>query len=166
MCEQWAASYTGGFYSKAAAWERKNVSGVGGGGVFISWKSKQRTIVKLEELFCMHVSIILMKSGEGGGGNARSNNRDHRQNLPQSEQVEIRWARRGTQQLLSLSWVCVCALEIQIFPHRKHVIALHVSGVLVLALVVKLPEEVEGQNSVEVDDNGQQPHSQDQLKGY
>lgn len=59
-------------------------------------------------------------------------------------------------------WVCVC---VQIFPHRKHVIALHVPGFLVLALVVKLPEEVEGQNSVEVDDNGQQPHSQDQLKG-
>lgn len=90
----------------------------------------------------------------------------------QSKQVEIRCvaefaAEINMAQLLSLSaGGCVCVLEIQIFPHRKHVIALHVPGVLVLTFVVKLPEEVEGQNSVEVDDNSQQPHSQDQLKGY
>lgn len=57
--------------------------------------------------------------------------------------------------------LCMC-LNVNV-THRKHIIALHVLGVLVITLVVKLPEEVEGQNSVEVDNNCQQAHSQDQL---
>lgn len=56
--------------------------------------------------------------------------------------------------------MCVCDANL---THSKHVIALHVLGVLVITLVVKLPEEVEGQNSVEIDDHCQQAHSQDQL---
>lgn len=47
--------------------------------------------------------------------------------------------------------------------HGEHVVALHVSGVLVVTLVVKLPEEVEGHNSVEIHDNRQQAHSEHQL---
>lgn len=51
----------------------------------------------------------------------------------------------------------------QSWTHSKHVIALHVLGVHVVALVVKPPEEVEGQDSVEIDHDGQQANSQDQL---
>lgn len=47
--------------------------------------------------------------------------------------------------------------------HSKHVIALHVLGVFVVTLVVKLSEEVEGHDSVEIHHNRQQAHSQDQL---
>ena len=47
--------------------------------------------------------------------------------------------------------------------HSKHVIALHVLGVLVVTLVVELPEEVEGHDSVEIHNNRQQAYSQGQL---
>lgn len=47
--------------------------------------------------------------------------------------------------------------------HSEHVVALHVLGVFIVTLVVKLPEEVEGHNSVEIHNNCQQTHSQDQL---
>lgn len=54
-------------------------------------------------------------------------------------------------------------MSIFTFTHSQHVVALHVLGVLVVTLVVKLPEEVEGHDSVEIHDNRQQAHSQDQL---
>lgn len=118
-----------------------------------------------------------MKSGGERGGNADSNNRDHCQNL--SEPLSIQAGRnkvcgrvcRRTQHSpaaysLPLN-VCVCFLWCFIVKrYRKHVIALHVLSVLVFALVVKLPEEVKGQNSVEVHNHSQQPHSQDQLECY
>ena len=162
------------FYSKAAAWERESrvCSEEAGLGVLISWISKQRTIVKLEELFRIHVSIILMKSGEERGGYAHSNG--HCQDPPQPLSIPAGrkkvcgWVCRRNQHgpTTQALCVCVCVCITNFFPYRKHVIALHVSGVFVLALVVKLPEEVEGQNSVEIDDNSQQPHGQDQLKRY
>ena len=49
--------------------------------------------------------------------------------------------------------------------HRHHVVTLHIGLVLILALVVELPEEVEGHHGVEVHDHGQQPHRQHQLGG-
>ena len=59
--------------------------------------------------------------------------------------------------------VCVCVCQYASKTHSKHIIALHILGVLVVTLVVKLPEEVEGHNGVEIHDNRQQAHSQDQL---
>lgn len=47
--------------------------------------------------------------------------------------------------------------------HRQHVVALHVSGALVVALVVKFAEEVEGHHRVEIDHHSQETQSQDQL---
>jgi len=47
--------------------------------------------------------------------------------------------------------------------HSEHVIALHILGVLVIVLIVKFPEEIEGYNGVEIHHNRQQTHSQDQL---
>lgn len=47
--------------------------------------------------------------------------------------------------------------------HRHHVVALHVWLVLVLALVVELPEEVEGHHGVEVHHHSQQAHRHHQL---
>ena len=48
--------------------------------------------------------------------------------------------------------------------YRHHVVTLHVGLVFVLALVVELPEEVEGYHGVEVHDHGQQTHSQNKLE--
>ena len=47
--------------------------------------------------------------------------------------------------------------------HSHHVVTLHVGLVLVLAHVVELPEEVEGDHGVEVDHHGQQAHRHHQL---
>lgn len=47
--------------------------------------------------------------------------------------------------------------------YSKHVVTLHILSVYVITLVVKLPEEVEGDNSVEIHNDCQQTHSQDQL---
>lgn len=46
-----------------------------------------------------------------------------------------------------------------------HVVTLHVWLVFILALIVELPEEVESHHSVEIDDHGQQTHSQHKLEG-
>lgn len=59
--------------------------------------------------------------------------------------------------------ICVHIYVCGHLTHSKHVIALHVLGVLVVTLIVKLPEEVEGHDSVEIHDHRQQAHSQDQL---
>lgn len=48
--------------------------------------------------------------------------------------------------------------------HSHHVVTLHVRLVLVLAHVVELAEEVEGDDGVEVHDHGQQPHRHHQLQ--
>lgn len=57
--------------------------------------------------------------------------------------------------------VCVC--QYSQLTHSKHVVALHVLGVLVITLVVKLPEEVECHDGVQIHHDRQQAHSQDQL---
>lgn len=46
-----------------------------------------------------------------------------------------------------------------------HVVTLHVWLVFILALIVELPEEVESHHGVEIDDHGQQTHSQHKLEG-
>lgn len=48
--------------------------------------------------------------------------------------------------------------------YGHHVVALHVRLVLVLALVVKFAEEIEGDDGVEIDDHGQQAHRHHQLQ--
>jgi len=48
--------------------------------------------------------------------------------------------------------------------NRHHVVTLHVRLILVLALIVELPEEVEGHHSVKVHNHSQQTHSHHQLK--
>ncbi len=60
---------------------------------------------------------------------------------------------------------CVCMYVSQNgnLTYSEHVVALHVLGVFIVTLVVKLPEEVEGHNSVEIHDNCQQADCQDQL---
>lgn len=124
--------------------------------------------MKLEELFRIHASIILMKSVEELVGNAPSITGitvGICLNPSQAEQAEIRWeAEITTAQLLPFSTTACVYYKFRSFSHREHIVALHVSGVLVFTFVVKLPEEVKGQNSVEVDNNSQQPHGQDQLK--
>ena len=47
--------------------------------------------------------------------------------------------------------------------YREHVVTLLVNFFL-LFRDVKLPEEVEGDDRVDVDDDGQQHHGEDQLK--
>lgn len=56
-----------------------------------------------------------------------------------------------------------CLSIASITTYRHHVVALHVRLVFVLALVVKLAEEIEGDYGVEVDDHGQQPHGHHEL---
>lgn len=51
------------------------------------------------------------------------------------------------------------------FTYGHHVITLHVRFVLILALVVKLAEEVEGHHSVKVYDYSKQTHGHHQLRG-
>ncbi len=49
------------------------------------------------------------------------------------------------------------------WTYRHHVITLHVWLILILALIVEPPEEVEGHHSVEIDDHSQQTHGQHKL---
>lgn len=51
-----------------------------------------------------------------------------------------------------------------VFTHSEHVIALHILGVAVIALVVELPEEVKGYNGVEIHNDRQEANCQDQLR--
>ena len=51
-----------------------------------------------------------------------------------------------------------------IATYSHHVVTLHIWLILVFALIVELPEEVEGHHSVEIDHNRQQADRQHQLK--
>lgn len=57
----------------------------------------------------------------------------------------------------------MCLYACFVWTHGKHVVALHVSGVLVVTLVVKLPEEVERHHGVEIHHDRQQAHREGQL---
>lgn len=50
------------------------------------------------------------------------------------------------------------------YTYSHHVITLHIWLILILALVVELPEEIEGHHSIEIDHNCQQAHCQHQLR--
>ena len=60
--------------------------------------------------------------------------------------------------------VCVCVCVLPLRTHGEHVVALHVPGAAVLALVVELAEEVEGDHGVEIHHHRQQAHRQNQLQ--
>ena len=60
--------------------------------------------------------------------------------------------------------VCVCVCVLPLRTHGEHVVALHVPGAAVLALVVELAEEVEGDHGVEIHHHRQQAHRQGQLE--
>lgn len=47
--------------------------------------------------------------------------------------------------------------------YSHHVITFHIWFIFILTLVVKLPEEIEGNDSVEVDHHGQQAHCHHEL---
>ena len=75
---------------------------------------------------------------------------DSQQN--KSNKVDIEW--KGTQDALNPR---------KDNTNREHVVALPVI-LAVLALVVELPEEVEGEHGVHVHHDARQQHSQHQLK--
>ena len=54
-------------------------------------------------------------------------------------------------------------LVLVLVTHREHVVALLVDLLLLLGNV-ELPEEVEGDDGVDVDDDGEQPHGEHELQ--
>lgn len=78
-----------------------------GSGVLMLWMAKQKAVLRLEELFWIHASFILMKGSAGAKtrGCSYSNNGDQRQNPPLPLSI---WRGR------KLVCGCVCTRKINI----------------------------------------------------